>query len=145
MEFSREQVYYLDRTVKRRDRQLYIDLYCKPNDSYSYLLYSSSHPYQCKKNIPYSQLLRIRMICSSITDFDKLALDFKSYLQNRCYPSHLIEEAYIKARGMDRNHFLDKPRTTKDAPSEDNTILVSTLSPSRPDGTKRLSLPIGIS
>ena len=91
------------------------------------LFYNSFHPYHCKKSIPYSQLLR--KICRSLMDFDKHASDFASYFQKRGYPNHLIEEAYIKARRMNRNELLDRPRTHKDAPSEKTTILVSTYHP----------------
>ena len=59
----------------------------------------------------YEAQIRILMDC------DKHALDLASYFQNRSYPSHLIEKAYIKARRMDKNHLLDKPRTWKDAPT----------------------------
>ena len=80
--------------------------------------------------MPYSQLLRIRKICSSLMDFDKHALVFASHFQNRGYPIHLIDEGYVKARRMDRNHLLDKGRTPKNLTSENNTILVSTYHPS---------------
>ena len=145
MEFSRELISFLETTVKLRDRTQYTDLYCKSTDSHSYLLYNSAHPWPCKKSIPYSQLLRIRKICSSLTDFDKHALDFASYFQNRGYPSHLIEEAYIKARRMDRNHLLDKDRSSKDARSKDNTILVSTYITRMTRRYPRVSPQIGIS
>ena len=126
MELSRELIHFLYTTVKLMDRALYTDLYCKPTDSHSYLLYNSAHPYHCKKSTPYSQLLRIRKICSSLRDFDRHAQDFASYFQNRGYPSHLIEGAYIKGRRMDWNHLLDNDRSPKDARSKDNTILDST-------------------
>ena len=61
--------------------------------------------------------------------FDKHASDFASYFQNRGYPSYLIEEADIKARRMETNNLLDKPRTPESAPSEDTTILVNTYYP----------------
>ena len=41
----------------------------KPTDSHSYLLYSSSHPSHVKNSIPYSQLLRLRRLCSEDSDF----------------------------------------------------------------------------
>ena len=45
-------------------------LYTKPTDSHAYLRYNSSHPRSCKDNIPYSQLLRIKKICSNINDYN---------------------------------------------------------------------------
>ena len=35
-------------------------VHCKPTDSHSHLLYSSSHPSHVKNSIPYSQFLRLR-------------------------------------------------------------------------------------
>ena len=40
----------------------------KPTDFHSYLLYSSSHPSHVKNSIPYSQLLRLRRLCSDHSD-----------------------------------------------------------------------------
>ena len=87
---------------------------------------SQLSPFKC---YPYSQLLRIRKICSSLMDFDKHALEFASYIPNRGYPSHLIEEVYLKARRMDGNLLLAKPRNPKDAQPDDTTILASTYNP----------------
>ena len=72
MEFSRAPIHFLDTTVKLRDRTLYTDLYFKSIDSHSYLVYNSLGMYHCKKSISYSQLLRTRKICSSLTDFGKM-------------------------------------------------------------------------
>ena len=40
------------------------DLFVKPTDTHQFLDTSSSHPYHCKKGIPYSQVLRLNRICS---------------------------------------------------------------------------------
>ena len=45
VEYSRETIPFMDTKVKLRDRTLYTDLYCKPTDSHSYLLYSSFSPH----------------------------------------------------------------------------------------------------
>ena len=41
-------------------------VYYKPTDTHTYLKYESFHPQTCKNSIPYSQLLRLRRICSVI-------------------------------------------------------------------------------
>ena len=62
---------FLDTTVFLANHQLRTDLFYKPTDSHNYLLYSSAHPNKCKDSIPYSQYLRIRRICSTISDYDR--------------------------------------------------------------------------
>jgi hypothetical protein len=70
-EISLDKVNFLDTTVKKVGNKLQTDLYQKPTDSHSYLLYNSAHPQRCKDSIPYGQFLRIRRICSTIQDFDR--------------------------------------------------------------------------
>ena len=38
------------------------DLFAKPTHTYQVLDPSSSHPYHCKKKIPYSQALRLNRV-----------------------------------------------------------------------------------
>ena len=128
LDFSREKINFLDTTVILRDATLYTDLYCKPTDSHSYLLYNSAHPLNCKNSIPYSQFLRIRRICSTLDNFDKHCLDFAQYFYNRGYPPSLVEEAYLKARRTNRDTLLDKESTTN-SDNDDNVILVTTYHP----------------
>ena len=49
--------------------KLEFNLYIKPTNTFSYLLYSSNHPSFILKNIPKSLIYRIRRICSRIEDF----------------------------------------------------------------------------
>ena len=53
-----------DNTVKTK-------LYVKPTDKQSYLHYKSEHPINMKRNIPYSQALRMKRICSEETEYHK--------------------------------------------------------------------------
>ena len=127
METSLKGVAFLDTWVSLENNQLKTDLFCKPTDSHSYLLYSSAHTRKCKDSIPYSQLLRIRRICSDITDFDKHAVKFGVYFQTRGYPNSLLENAIIKARRLDRTILLSKKTTTEI--KEDINILVTQFHP----------------
>ena len=49
------------------------DLYTKPTDKHQHLLYSSCHPLNTKKAIPFSLALRIRRICSTDATFNTRA------------------------------------------------------------------------
>ena len=48
-----------------------IDLFVKPTNTNQFLGRSFSHPYHCKKGIPYSEALTLNRICSDNASFDK--------------------------------------------------------------------------
>ena len=76
-----ESVSFLDVTVKLNQGRIETDLFCKPTDSHDYLLYSSAHPQKCKDSIPYSQFVRIRRLCSNISDFENHVIEFALHLR----------------------------------------------------------------
>ena len=66
-ETSDVSINFLDITIALNPQgKLTTTLYCKPTDSHNYLLYSSEHPRHILREIPYSQFLRVRRICSNI-------------------------------------------------------------------------------
>ena len=70
-EYSKEEVNFLDLNIKVIDGELKTDLFVKTTDTHQFLDPTSSHPYDCKKGISYSQALRLGRICSDNTNFDK--------------------------------------------------------------------------
>ncbi|KAJ8032973.1 Zonadhesin [Holothuria leucospilota] len=103
---SRVSVHFLDTTVTIENGSLKTDLFNKPTDKHNYLLPSSCHPPHCTKNIPYSQALRIKRICSSETDFEIRIKELSSHLRNRQYLRGSIEYAVKKARDTPRSETL---------------------------------------
>ncbi len=68
--WSPTEINFLDTTVKvNPDRKLYTTLYTKPTDIHTYLHYNSAHPIHQKKSDPYNQLVRVRRICTQLSDF----------------------------------------------------------------------------
>jgi hypothetical protein len=129
-EYSTQQVTFLDTVAKvDENMRLYTDLYCKPTDSHNYLLYDSAHPTHLKKSLPYSQLLRVRRICSHLEDFDRNATEIASHFLRRDYPQDLVEEALIKVRRIDRLTLL-QPSTNPPKNDQDNLFLVNMFNPS---------------
>ena len=53
------------------NNKLQTKLYRKPTDRQNYLHRKSEHSTNLKINIPHSQALRIKRICSTIEEFDK--------------------------------------------------------------------------
>ncbi len=101
-ETSATEINFLDTTVYKCGNQLKVRAYTKPTDANNYLLYQSCHPPHCKNSLPYSQFLRIRRICSDMSDFDTKSLSMAQNFIRRGYPPNLIENAIIKARRQDR-------------------------------------------
>ena len=70
-EWSQTSINFLDVTVSLIDGKVTTDLHLKPTDSHQYLHSSSCHPYNCKKEIPYSQTLCLNRISSDPSSFDR--------------------------------------------------------------------------
>ena len=124
MEKSKESVCFLDTIVKIVGNRIETDLYSKPTDAHNYLLYKSAHPKKCKDSIPYSQFLRIRRICTQITDYDKHVIEYCTHFQRRGYPTPLLESAALAARRLPRNDLLTIKTIPTEEPVKDNIVMV---------------------
>ena len=83
---------FLDVTVSLINGLIEISLYAKPIDSHQYLQSSSSHPFHCKQDMPYSKPYMLNRIYSEINSFDKSHNDFKRFLLERGYTSKLVRK-----------------------------------------------------
>jgi hypothetical protein len=128
-EYSKFAVNFLDMKVKLQDNMIITDLYTKPTDSHSYLLYDSAHPQRCKDSIPYSQFLRVKRICSLESDFKEHILKFTSFFMCRGYPMKLLQEAATRVMSLDRNELLKETENEKDNNNNTNVFLITTYNP----------------
>ena len=87
------------------------DLFVKPTDSHQYLQSSSCHLFQCKKDIPYSQALRLNRIYSETNSFDKRCNDLERFLLERGYSSQLVRKETLRAKKISRNELLDNEKS----------------------------------
>ena len=62
---------FLDIKLSINSDKLQTSVHYKETDTHNYLHYSSIHPDHCKGEIPYSQSLRLRRICSDDADFHR--------------------------------------------------------------------------
>ena len=76
-EWSKTFLNYLDVTAFLIKGVTESNLYVKPTESHQYLQSSSFHRFNCKKDIPYSQNLRLNYICSETDFFDKRCNDLE--------------------------------------------------------------------
>ena len=72
-------------------KSLTTDLHTKSTGCYQYLHCSSSHPDHIKNSIIYSQTLRLSNVCTYEEDFDKYALNMKSWFLKREYWKQIID------------------------------------------------------
>ena len=84
-EWSNDRINFLDVQVIRKSKGLVTDLYSKPTDTHQLLHRTSCHPNHTKKGIPYSQVLRMRRICSEDEFFENRVADLKTWLLDRGY------------------------------------------------------------
>ena len=74
----KKKVNFLDVKVTVKNGVLSTGLFVKPTDTHQILNPTFCHPYHCKKDIPYSQILRLNRICSDNSNFDKRCNKFES-------------------------------------------------------------------
>ena len=125
----------MDTTVKidPDTRKVYSTLYTKPTDTHDYLLYSSAHPRHCKDNTPYSQLMRIRKICTKDADFISNAQMILGHFHCRGYPLELLKTSWEKAKNLNREALI-KPKQIANTPTTNtNFYLTTTYNPGSPD------------
>ncbi|CAJ0966304.1 unnamed protein product, partial [Ranitomeya imitator] len=96
LQFSDQSINFLDTLVMiGADGGVDTDLYVKPTDKNSLLLYSSNHPRHVKKALPKSQHDRVRRIVSNPVQRTTRHIEMDKKFRDRGYPSTLggnIEE-----------------------------------------------------
>jgi hypothetical protein len=106
-------------------------LYIKPTDTHMYLHYSSCHPKNQKTSGPYSQLVRIRRICSEDSDFESTAKNILSHYKSRGYPAPILAEALNKASALNRDT-LQARRLQQERGQDDRLFCIITYHPRNP-------------
>nr|XP_054772091.1 uncharacterized protein LOC129280060 [Lytechinus pictus] len=97
-EVSDASVAFLDLKVTIEGSGITTSVHYKPTDSHAYLNYASSHPPACKNSIPFSQLSRIRRICSEEDDYNQRADEMQHFFKQRGYPDEILAKAAKRLR-----------------------------------------------
>ncbi len=90
-----------------------------------------------KKSGPYSQLIRVRRICTKFDDNLANANKILAYYKLRGYPNETLQEAFKKASAFDRTILLIPKEVQPDVISND-LFLVMTFNPANPEVKKAL-------
>jgi hypothetical protein len=125
-------VNFLDIQLSLHSEGLSTSVFYKPTDSHSYLLYSSSHPRSCIDAIPYSQLLRLRRLCSDDDDFRDKAHELLNFFRLRDYPDSVLFRALDRVNLISRTEAL----LPKSRPSSDRPKIILTYHPHNLAATK---------
>ena len=119
-EYSQTQVNFLDTTIKFvSEHRAYTTLYVKPTDTHTYLHYRSAHPRHSKSGGPYSQLLRVKRICSKVVDYEENAQKILHYYILRGYPTDRLEESKNKVDSHERATLL-APKQNESTSDQEN-------------------------
>ena len=123
---SEDSLPFLDIQLLIDGQQIKTSVHYKRTDAHCYLNYSSSHPPSCKQSIPFSQLTRLRRLCSDDQDFRQRSEEMTGFFRNRGYPEQVIQKASWKASSLSRRASLH-PRQRDNM---DRVPLVLTYHPS---------------
>ena len=108
--------------------QIITDLYSKPVDTHTYLHSSRFHPPSLLASIPKTQFIRLRRICTNITDYNRNATSFRQFFIERGYKSMKLVTTAQEVAAMDRATLL-QPKPRASSPSTNTPALVITWHP----------------
>ncbi|XP_041466218.1 uncharacterized protein LOC121416797 [Lytechinus variegatus] len=107
-EVSDASVAFLDLKVTIEGTGITTSVHYKLTDSHTFLNYASSHPPACKNSIPFSQLSRIRRICSEEDDYNQRADEMQHFFKQRGYPDEILTKAAKRVDTSTRADFLHR-------------------------------------
>ena len=111
---STNEVNFLDECVKLKDGKIVTTVYSKPTDSHLYLNIRSNHPYHIIRNIPKSQFLRLRRICSNTADYVHQCSTYIKYFVCRGYDEAKLNEIARDVTKIAREDLLQKSSSKTD-------------------------------
>ena len=124
---------FLDLSVTINGGIITTDLYKKETAVVQYLLPSSCHVSHQWKNTIFSLAYRLRRICSSDDTFELRLKELKADLMSRQYYEKFIDEAFARARLIDRNEALKKVESKS---KDDRVVFAVTYHPNLPSVSK---------
>ena len=124
---SIERVNFLDVTVSIKEGTLATTVFSKPTDAHIYLNATSCHPEHMIKNIPKSQFLRLRKLCSDTTDYLSKSNKYIQFFVSRGYDYSYLKSLSKDMLSLSQKELLTRQPTKKH--SDSKSILVTTWHP----------------
>ena len=104
--YSKESVHFLDTTIFIRDNHLMTTLYSKPTAAFDYVHRSSYHVQHLLKAIPKGQFMRIRRICTLLTDYKFHAERYIQHFIKRGYKENDLRKSATEVSCLEREQLL---------------------------------------
>ncbi|XP_053549739.1 uncharacterized protein LOC128641198 [Bombina bombina] len=128
-----EVIDFLDLRVKKSTGTLCTELFTKPTDRNSMLLYTSCHPTGIKKALPISQFQRVVRNNSTREGKEEQLTNMYQKFKERSYVDEVLQEAYAQAVSMTQDQALTSSERNKDQPTMDRLTFVTEYSPDKRD------------
>ena len=104
----------LDNLVyKEHNNRLQTALYKKLTKSQNYLHANSAHPLTLKKSIPYSQALRIKLVCSTLDEYKKHSNELVNRFVEEGYKENISWKQIEKVDNLERSTLLNKTNAVR--------------------------------
>ena len=133
MEFSKEQINFLDVNISQKEGALQTDLYCKSTDTHQLLHFRSCHLYVYKKSVSYGQAIRMKRTCSNEEKLSSRLEDLEHWFCSRGYKKEMVHREIQKVPSMNRENLL---RKSEKQGKNDSLTLVLTYHPALNKFTK---------
>ena len=111
---SETELPFLDIILRISGDRIRTSIHYKATDTHSYLHYDSSHPRHCKESLPYSQLLRLRRLCSDQADFLDKAQEMASFFKRRGYTAQTLKHDLEKMKHLSQSDALSNSNPTEE-------------------------------
>ena len=109
--YSRTDVSFLDMKVSLKNNKICTSVHSKPVDTHTYLHATSFHSRSTILSLPKTQFIRIRRICSSVSDYQYHAQRFLEFFVRRGYKDNLLRKQIREVADMPRHELLTvKPK-----------------------------------
>lgn len=106
-EVSTTSVDFLDAHISTTSTGITTSVHYKPTDSHNFLRYNSFHPRNTKDAIPFSQLLRLRRLTTSDSDFAASATEMLDFFRDRDYPQPVLKRAESRVKAITQEKALE--------------------------------------
>ena len=103
----------MDINLRISGHRIRTSIHYKATDTHGYLHYDSSHPRHCKESLPYSQLLRLRRICSDQADFLNKAQEMASFFERRECSAQTLKHDLEEMKHLSQSDTLTKSKSTE--------------------------------
>ena len=120
---QKERILFLDTEIYIKNNKLHTKIFGKKTDHQTFLNINLEHPISLKNSILYSQVLRIKRICSTKKDFDHNSRKQKERFLKQGYDQKLVDEQLEEVDKLVRDDLLQEKDQQQQDPKQIPLIL----------------------